>query len=132
MRRYIKNFYKGKVGVQANRHIISCHQSLHQAYPEHDRIIRPRAGQRLKKSHFVPGCQELYLFADEGAGQGNNGPEENATAQDDLSVEAVAQVAKNGGGHHEATDENCKKKEEKGGEEEMCYFLHVSSNTKHF
>lgn len=49
---------------------------------------------------------ESYLFADEGAGQGNNGPEENATAQDDLSVEAVAQVAENGGRHHEAADEN--------------------------
>lgn len=48
----------------------------------------------------------LYLLADEGAGQGNNGPEENATAQDDLSVEAVAQVAENGRCHHEAADEN--------------------------
>lgn len=106
MRRYIKNVYKGKVGVQANGHIISLNQSLHQAYPEHDRIIRPRAGQQLKNSRFTPVCQELYLFADEGAGQGNDGPEENATAQDDLSVEAVAQVAENGGRHHEAADEN--------------------------
>ncbi|TNN64726.1 hypothetical protein EYF80_025032 [Liparis tanakae] len=32
-----------------------------------------------------------YLFTDEGARQSDNGPEENAAAQDDLSVEAVAQ-----------------------------------------
>lgn len=48
-----------------------------------------------------------YLFADEGAHQGYNGPEENATAQDDFSVEAVAQVTEDGGCHHEAADEDC-------------------------
>lgn len=75
----------------------------------------------------MPGCQESYLFADEGAGQGNNGPEENATAQDDLSVEAVAQVAENGGRHHEAADENCKKKRRK--KRRGSYF---SPNVTHF
>lgn len=53
-----------------------------------------------------------YLFTDEGAQQSNSGPEENATAQDDLSVEAVAQVTKDGSGDHEATDEYCTKKKE--------------------
>lgn len=81
------------------------------------------AGRRLRHSRSVPGCQESYLFADEGAGQGNNGPEENATAQDDLSVEAVAQVAEDGSRHHEAADENCKKRGE--GREERKLFLHV-------
>jgi len=51
-----------------------------------------------------------YLFTDEWAWQSNNGPEENATAQDDLSVEAVAQVTKDGSCHHEATDEDCGRK----------------------
>lgn len=59
------------------------------------------------------GFSEPYLFTDEGAQQGNNGPEENATAQDDLSVEAVAQVTKDGSCHHEATDENCGKRRER-------------------
>lgn len=54
----------------------------------------------------------MYLFADEGARQCNNRPEENATAQDDLSVEAVAQVTEDGSCHHEAADEDC------GGEKE--------------
>lgn len=56
-----------------------------------------------------------YLFADEGARQSNNRPEENATAQDDLSVEAVAQVTEDGSRHHEAADEDCggRKKKEK-------------------
>lgn len=52
----------------------------------------------------------LYLFADEGAQQSNNGPEENATAQDDLSVEAVAQVTEDGSRHHEAADEDCERR----------------------
>lgn len=52
-----------------------------------------------------------YLFTDERAQQRNNGPEENATAQDDLSVEAVAQVTKDGSCHHEAADEDCGRKE---------------------
>lgn len=47
-----------------------------------------------------------YLFTDEGARQSDNGPEENAAAQDDLSVEAVAQVTKDGSCHHEAADED--------------------------
>lgn len=51
-------------------------------------------------------CVWPYLFADEGAGQSNNGPEENATAQDDLSVEAVAEVTKDGSCHHETADED--------------------------
>lgn len=55
----------------------------------------------------------LYLFTDEGARQSNNGPEENATAQDDLSVEAVAQVTEDGSCHHEAADEDCKRREER-------------------
>lgn len=58
-----------------------------------------------------------YLFTDEGARQSNNGPEENATAQDDLSVEAVAQVTKDGSCHHEAADEDCGRK--KKGKEKM-------------
>lgn len=118
MRRSIKNVYKGKVGVRANRHIISFHQPDHQAYPKHDRIMKRWAGQRVRN-----GCQESYLFADEGAGQGNNGPEENATAQDDLSVEAVAQVAENGSRHHEAADENCKEKKGggRGGERKLFF-----------
>ena len=55
----------------------------------------------------------MYLFADEGARQSHDGPEENATAQDDLSVEAVAKVTEDGSCHHEAADEDCggKKKE---------------------
>lgn len=53
-----------------------------------------------------------YLYADEGAGQSNNGPEENATAQDDLSVEAVAQVTEDGSRYHEAADEDCGKEGE--------------------
>lgn len=121
-RRNIQNVSKGKVGVRANRHIISFHQPEHQAYPKHDRIIRPWAGRRLRNT---PGCQESYLFADEGAGQGNNGPEENATAQDDLSVEAVAQVAENGGRHHEAADENCKNKRE----EEVIFAREIKHDT---
>lgn len=52
-----------------------------------------------------------YLFTDEGARQSNNGPEENATAQDDLSVKAVAQVTEDGCCHHKATDEDCGRKE---------------------
>lgn len=51
-------------------------------------------------------CVWPYLFANEGAGQSNNGPEENATAQDDLSVEAVAEVTKDGSCHHETADED--------------------------
>lgn len=58
-----------------------------------------------------------YLFADEGAWQSNNGPEENAAAQDDLSVEAVAQVTEDGGGHHEAADEDCRGRKEN----KKCY-----------
>lgn len=54
-----------------------------------------------------------YLFTDEGARQSNNGPEENATAQDDLSVEAVAQVTEDGSCHHETADEDCERKKEK-------------------
>ncbi len=54
-----------------------------------------------------------YLFTDEGARQSNNGPEENATAQDDLSVEAVAQVTKDGSCHHETADEHCRQKKRK-------------------
>lgn len=53
-----------------------------------------------------------YLFTDEGARQSNNGPEENATAQDDLSVEAVAQVTKDGSCYHEAADEDCGRRKE--------------------
>lgn len=66
---------------------------------------------------FYSFCQRvyamLYLFTDEGARQSNNGPEENATAQDDLSVEAVAQVTEDGSCHHEAADEDCERKREK-------------------
>lgn len=51
-----------------------------------------------------------YLFADEGAGQSDDRPEENAAAQDDLSVEAVAQVTEDGSRHHEAADEDWKEK----------------------
>lgn len=73
-------------------------------------MLRPCHGDGdggLTETEFLCGSGAvLYLFADEGAGQGNNGPEENATAQDDLSVEAVAQVAENGRSHHEAADEN--------------------------
>lgn len=58
-----------------------------------------------------------YLFADEGAGQSHNWPEENAAAQDDLSVEAVAQVTEDGSCHHEAADEDCGRK--RG--QEKCY-----------
>ena len=58
-----------------------------------------------------------YLFTDERAQQRNNGPEENATAQDDLSVEAVAQVTKDGSCHHKAADEDWKE-----GNEKKCYF----------
>lgn len=57
-----------------------------------------------------------YLFADERAQQGHSRPEENATAQDDLSVEAVTQVTEDGSSHHEAADEDC------GGKERKCYF----------
>lgn len=49
-----------------------------------------------------------YLFTDEGARQSDNGPEENANAQDDLSVEAVAQVTEDGSCDHEAADEYCR------------------------
>lgn len=61
-----------------------------------------------------------YLFADEGAWQSNNGPEENASAQNDLSVEAVAQVTEYGSCHHETADEDCggKKKKKK---RRKCY-----------
>lgn len=62
-----------------------------------------------------------YLFADEGARQSNNGPEENATAQDDLSVEAVAQVTEDGSCHHEAADEDCGEK--KKGKEKMLFWI---------
>lgn len=51
-------------------------------------------------------CVMSYLFADEGAGQSNDWPEENAAAQDDLSVETVAQVTEDGSCHHEAADED--------------------------
>lgn len=54
-----------------------------------------------------------HLFADEGARQSHNGPEENAAAQNDLSVEAVAQVTEDGSCHHEAADEDCERKEER-------------------
>ena len=47
------------------------------------------------------------LVGDEGAGQGHRGPEEDAAAEDDLPVEAVAQVTEDGGGDHEAADEHC-------------------------
>lgn len=60
-----------------------------------------------------------YLFADEGARQSNNGPEENATAQDDLSVEAVAQVTEDGSCHHETADEDCRR--EKGEKPQSVY-----------
>lgn len=66
---------------------------------------------------FVQVYVMLYLFTDEGARQSNNGPEENATAQDDLSVEAVAQVTEDGSCHHETADEDCKKNPEK----RKCY-----------
>lgn len=54
-----------------------------------------------------------YLFADERAWQGHNRPEENATAQDDLSVEAVAQVTEDRSSHHEAADEDWGEKKRK-------------------
>lgn len=53
-----------------------------------------------------------YLFTDEWAWQSDNGPEENATAQDDLSVEAVAQVTKDGSRHHKAADEDWGRKQQ--------------------
>lgn len=55
-------------------------------------------------------CAASYLFADEGAGQGDKRPEDDAAAQDDLSVEAVAQVTEDGSCHHEAADEDCGRK----------------------
>ena len=55
-------------------------------------------------------CVCWHLFADEGAGQRHNGPEENATAQNDLSVEAVAKVTEDGSCHHEAADEDWRKR----------------------
>lgn len=54
-----------------------------------------------------------HLLGDEGAGEGDSRPEENAAAEDHFPVEAVAQVTKDGGSHHEAADEHC------GGEESL-------------
>lgn len=49
----------------------------------------------------------LYLFGDEGAAECHSRPEENATAQDDLPVETIAQVTEDGRCDHEAADEDC-------------------------
>ena len=51
-----------------------------------------------------------HLLGDEGAGERDCRPEENAAAEDYLPVEAVAQVAKDGGSHHEAADEHCRRR----------------------
>lgn len=69
-----------------------------------------------------------YLSADEGAWQGNNGPEENATAQDDLSVEAVAQVTEDGSCHHEAADEDCGRKKRERERKEKTLLLVVEND----
>lgn len=48
-----------------------------------------------------------HLLGDEGAGERDRRPEEDAAAEDHFPVEAVTQVAKDGGSHHEAADEHC-------------------------
>lgn len=62
----------------------------------------------LTDAHQPPGQdqQPEVLLGNEGAGEGDGRPEENATAENHLPVEAVAQVAEDGGSHHEATDEH--------------------------
>lgn len=52
-----------------------------------------------------------YIFGNKGAQQRHKGPEENSTAQNDLSVETVPQVTENGRGHHETADEDWKEKQ---------------------
>lgn len=53
-----------------------------------------------------------HLLRDERTREGDGRPEEDAAAEDHLSIEAVAQVAEDGGSHHEAADEHCGKKRE--------------------
>lgn len=69
----------------------------------HTRLL----GRKLDRPH---------LLGDEGAGEGDSRPEENATAEDDFPVEAVAQVAKDGGSHHEAADEHYRRRGEPEGQ----------------
>lgn len=57
--------------------------------------------------------QRSYLFSDEGAGKSDSWPEEDPTAEDDLSVETVPKVTKNGCRNHETADENCKGRKRK-------------------
>lgn len=51
-----------------------------------------------------------HLLRDERTREGDGRPEEDAAAEDHLSIETVAQVAEDGGSHHEAADEHCGKK----------------------
>lgn len=60
----------------------------------------------------VPGGP--HLLRDERTREGDGRPEEDAAAQDHLSIEAVTQIAEDGGSHHEAADEHCGKKREAG------------------
>lgn len=57
-----------------------------------------------------------HLLGDEGAGECDCRPEENAAAEDHFPVEAVAQVAKDGGSHHEAADKHCARRRELKGQ----------------
>lgn len=57
---------------------------------------------------FQDSLQRSYLFSDEGAWKSDSWPEEDATAENDLSVEAVTKVTKDRRRHHETTDKNCK------------------------
>lgn len=58
--------------------------------------------------HTVMPLQRSYLFSDEGAWKSDSWPKEDATAENDLSVETVPKVAKDRGCNHETADENCK------------------------
>lgn len=63
-------------------------------------------GEAAKQGHLGG----PHLLRDERTREGDSRPEEDAAAEDHLSVEAIAQVAEDGGSHHEAADEHCGKK----------------------
>lgn len=60
------------------------------------------------RSSFRDTLQSSYLFSDEGAWKSDSWPKEDPTAENDLSVETVTKVTKDGCRNHETTDENCK------------------------
>lgn len=67
------------------------------------------------QGYWAGSLDRPHLLGDEGAGERDCRPEENAAAEDHFPVEAVAQVTKDGGSHHEAADKHCARRGEPEG-----------------